>query len=307
MATVLVTGGAGFIGSHLVAALVKRGDQVRVLDNFSTGDHKNLSGVEKKIKLIEGSLGDESNLKKAVTGVEFIFHEAAFISVPESIENPDECYATNVQGTIDLLEAARKAGCKRMILASSAAVYGDSQDMPLSENSPTDCLSPYAASKQFNETLAQLYTKTFDLPTTALRYFNVYGPGQSPNSAYAAVVPKFIQSLRAGEAPVIFGNGKQSRDFIFVGDVVRANLMAAEAYKTAGQVFNICSGAETGLLDLLEALYPLFPNAPKAKFAEGRLGDVPRSLGDPTAAAKAFDFRAETSLGAGLKKCVGIN
>ncbi len=304
MARVLVTGGAGFIGSHLARALVGRGDQVRVLDNFSTGTRENLAGIEKEIELIEGDLLEPLHLNKAIKNVEFVFHEAAFISVPESIENPRLCYQVNVQGTIELLEAARQAGCKRVVLASSAAVYGASQDIPLRESAPAECLSPYAASKLFNETLAQLYSGAYKLPVVALRYFNVYGPRQSPRSAYAAVIPKFIEALHSGQSPIVFGDGRQTRDFIFVEDVVRANLLAAEANDAAGRVFNICSCAESSLLDLLDTLCSLFPKTPKAKFAEARLGDVPRSLGDPSAASEALGFRALVSLQEGLKRCV---
>jgi UDP-glucose 4-epimerase len=304
MARVLVTGGAGFIGSHLVHALVARGDQVRVLDNFSTGKRENLAGLENNIELIEGDLLQPLDVEKALQHTEFVFHEAAFVSVPESIENPRICYQVNVQGTIELLEAARQANCKRLVLASSAAVYGARQDMPLRETAPSECLSPYAASKLFNETLAKLYSQTYNFPVVALRYFNVFGPRQSPSSDYAAVIPKFIDSLHQSSAPVIFGDGRQTRDFIFVEDVVRANLLATEANNAPGGVFNICSGKETSLLDLLNVLYPLFPKSPKAKFAEPRLGDVPRSLGDPSSAAAALGFRPQISLQAGLKRCV---
>ncbi len=303
MARVLVTGGAGFIGSHLVHALVERGDRVRVLDNFSTGKRENLAGLESHIELIEGDLLQPLDIEKALKHTEFVFHEAAFVSVPESIENPRTCYQVNVQGTIELLEASRQAGCKRVVLASSAAVYGASQDMPLREGAPPECLSPYAASKLFNETLAKLYSQAYKLPVVALRYFNVFGPRQSPGSAYAAVIPKFIESLHKGSAPIVFGDGRQTRDFIFVEDVIRANLLAAEAKNSSGGIFNICSGQETSLLDLLNVLYSLFPKSPKAKFAAPRLGDVPRSLGDPGAAA-ALGFRAQISLQAGLKRCV---
>lgn len=299
MASVLVTGGAGFIGSHLVAALQQRGDKVHVLDNFSSGSRSHLpAGVE----IIQGDVQDPTTVEKAVAGVETIFHQAAFISVPESIENPAACWASNIDGTLALLAAAQRAGCRGVVLASSAAVYGDSQDLPLAENAPAKCLSPYAASKYFNETLAQLYTLTYGLPVTALRYFNVYGPGQSPNSAYAAAIPKFIAALAANQAPTVFGDGNQGRDFVFVGDVVRANLLAAEA--NTGGVFNICTGQETTLLDLLAALYPLFPDAPQAVHAAPRLGDVPRSLGDPGAAQAAFGFHTETSLADGLRQIV---
>jgi UDP-glucose 4-epimerase len=300
MARVLVTGGAGFIGSHLAAALASRGDTVRVLDNFSSGTRQNLAGLD--IEIIEGDLRDEGALTTACKGIELIFHEAALVSVPESIENPKACYETNVNGTIALLEAARKAGCRRAVLASSTAVYGDSQALPLAESQPTRCLSPYAASKQFNEVLAQLYSQAYGLPVTALRYFNVFGPRQSPKSAYAAAVPKFIEALAQGKAPTVFGDGKQTRDFIFVGDVVRANLLAADS--AASGVYNVCTGRETSLLDLLDALYPLFPKAPKATHAEPRLGDVPRSLGDPRVAQAALGFRAQVNLADGLHQII---
>lgn len=300
MAGVLVTGGAGFIGSHLVAALAARGDAVRVLDNFSTGSRQNLAGLD--VEVVEGDLRDEAAVGKACRDIQLIFHEAALVSVPESIENPKACYETNVNGTIALLEAARKAGCQRVVLASSTAVYGDNQALPLVESEPPRCLSPYAASKQFNEVLAQLYSQTYQLPVTALRYFNVFGPRQSPRSAYAAAIPKFIESLAQGKAPTVFGDGKQTRDFIFVGDVVRANLLAADS--PASGVFNVCTGRETSLLDLLDALYKLFPKAPKATHAGARLGDVPRSLGDPRAAEAALGFRAQVSLADGLRQLV---
>ncbi|QYK50838.1 MAG: NAD-dependent epimerase/dehydratase family protein [Anaerolineales bacterium] len=299
MAAVLVTGGAGFIGSHLVDALLKRGDRVRVLDNFSSSAPSRLPA---EVELIQGDVQDPAAVGKAVASIETIFHQAAFISVPESIENPAACWASNVDGTLALLAAARQAGCRGVVLASSAAVYGDSLELPLTESAPAKCLSPYAASKHFNETLAQLYTLTYGLPVTALRYFNVFGPRQSPTSAYAAAIPKFITALAAGEAPTVFGDGAQGRDFIFVADVVRANLLAAEANQ--GGVFNVCTGQETTLLDLLAALYPLFPNAPQAVHAAPRLGDVPRSLGDPRAAEAGLGFRAQTSLADGLRQTV---
>jgi nucleoside-diphosphate-sugar epimerase len=303
LARVLVTGGAGFIGSHLTEMLVERGDQVRVLDNFSSGSPDNLADLEGSIELVRGDLRQRADVQKAVSRVEVIFHQAAFVSVPQSIENPRECYAINVTGTIELLEAARQAGVRRIVLASSAAVYGPPQELPQRESSQTICLSPYAASKQFNETLAKLYSLTHQLPVVALRYFNVYGPRQSPFSAYAAVIPQFIQRLQAGQAPQVFGDGKQTRDFIYISDVVRANLIAAETESAAGQVFNICSGAETSLLDLLAVLATIFPNAPRAEFTDPRLGDVPRSLGDPSLAEKALGYRAEVPLSEGLTRC----
>lgn len=304
MARVLVTGGAGFVGSHLTEALVARGDHVRVLDNFSSGDPRNLSNVENRIELIQGDLRNRADVLEAVQDVELIFHEAAFVSLPESIENPRDCFDINVTGVIELLEAARVAAVSRVILASSAAVYGTSTDYPLSEDLDTDCRSPYATSKLFNEKLADLYTQTFQLPTVTLRYFNIYGPRQSPRSMYAAVIPKFIERLKAGQAPTIYGDGLQTRDFVYVADVVLANLLAAESEKAAGRAINICSGLETNLLDLLDVLHSIIPKAPEAEFTEMRLGDLSRSVGNPSLAAELINFRAQIPLDVGLKRCV---
>ena len=304
MTRVLVTGGAGFIGSHLTEALIARGDRVRVLDNFSSGDPKNLRGIENKIEIIQGDLRNRADVLKAMKDIELIFHEAAFVSVPESIENPRDCFDINVSGVIELLEAARQASVRQVVLASSAAVYGASTEYPLREGADTDCPSPYATSKQFNENLASLYTLTYQLPVVALRYFNVYGPRQSLKSMYAAAIPRFIERLKAESAPLVYGDGLQTRDFIYVADVVRANLLAAESESAAGRVINVCSGSETNLLDLLDVLYSIFPDGPEAEFVERRLGDLPRSVGDPTLAAELLNFKAQIPLSEGLKRCV---
>jgi UDP-glucose 4-epimerase len=303
VARVLVTGGAGFIGSHLAKALVEGGDAVRILDNFSSGRRDNIAEIQDDVELIESDLRKVNAVAQAVKDVEFVFHEAAFVSVPESIEKPQDCYATNVSGTIDLLEAARQAGVRQVVLASSAAVYGANPNMPLSEAAEPETPSPYAASKFFNEVLAKLYTQTHGLPVVALRYFNVYGPRQSPHSQYAAAIPRFIEKLAANQSPVVYGDGSQTRDFVFVGDVVEANLIAISSENAAGRAFNVCSGVETSLLDLLAELALLFPNAPKPEFAPSRLGDVPRSLGDASLAANQLGFIAKTSLRDGLAAC----
>ncbi len=300
----LVTGGAGFIGSHIVRTLLARGDRVKVLDNFSTGQRENLSGVEKEIELIEGDLREAAEVAQAVQGVDAIFHHAALVSVPLSVEDPQTCFDINVQGTLNLLEAARHAGVSRVTLASSAAVYGESQDIPLKESGETMSYSPYAASKRVNEIYADLYTRTTDMGVTALRYFNVYGPRQSPDSHYAAAIPIFARRLLDGKAPTVYGDGLQSRDFVFVGDVVRANLLAVEAPDAPGRIFNICSGSEIAILDLIATLREILPGAPETRFASTRLGDVYRSLGDPAQAARCLGFNAETRLLDGLKRTV---
>jgi len=299
----LVTGGAGFIGSHIVEALLRDGIFVRVLDNFSSGKRENLEEFQGKLEILEGDLRDAETVKAAVRDVELVFHLAAFISVPQSMSDPETCFAVNVGGTVALLEAARRAGARKVVLSSSTAVYGDTNVFPTTEDTPLHPLSPYAVSKQVNELYAHLYTHILGLPVTALRYYNVYGPRQRPDSDYAAAIPIFVRRLVAGEPITIYGDGKQSRDFIFVKDVVRANLLAAES-DTAGESFNICTGCETNLLDLLEELSELSPNQPEVRFETSRPGDIYRSAGSPEKAAGSLGFRAETSLAKGLAQTV---
>jgi len=297
---VLVTGGAGFIGSHIVRGLLERGDRVRVLDNFSTGKRGNLDGLD--VEIVEADLRDASRLTEACRGVETVFHQAAFVSVPQSMQEPLDCFDVNVTGTASLLEAARKHGVKRVVFASSAAVYGDSDAYPLSEETPLRPLSPYAASKRVDEIYGQLYTASFGVEVVGLRYFNVYGPRQRPDSQYAAAVPIFIRRLLDNKPVTIFGDGGQTRDLIFVGDVVRANFAAAAHPSAPGGVFNICTGNETRILDLVEILQDLFPSAPAPEFAAPRAGDIYRSIGSPQKAAETIGFRAEVSLTDGLMK-----
>jgi len=299
----LVTGGAGFIGSHIVEELLRRGVSVRVLDNFSSGKRENLAALRGDLEILEQDLRDEAAVKAATWDVELIFHLAAFISVPQSMLDPQECFETNVAGTLRLLEAARQAGVRKVVLSSSTAVYGDPDKFPTDEETPLRPLSPYALSKQVNELYGRLYTQTFKLPVTALRYFNVYGPRQRPDSAYAAAISIFTRQLVRGQAITIYGDGKQSRDFIFVKDVVNANLLAAES-EAAGEVFNICTGYETTLLDLLETLSEISPRQPEVRFEAARPGDIYRSKGSPKKAAEMLGFRAGTSLAEGLAETV---
>ena len=305
MSLALVTGGAGFIGSHIVRALLAEGWQVRVLDDFSSGKRENLAGLTPaRLEVQEGDLRDPSALRAALRGVVVVFHEAAFVSVPASMEDPLTCHEVNDVGTARLLEAARQAGVARVVLASSAAVYGDSTAFPLREDQPPRPLSPYAATKAANELYARLYTAAFDLPVTALRYFNVYGPRQRPDSPYAAAIPIFARRMLAGQPPTIFGDGGQRRDFVFVGDVAQANLRAAESEAAAGETINICTGHEVTLLELLATLQELIPDAPAPVFAPPRPGDIYRSVGDPTKAARLLGFRPQTSLREGLAEVV---
>ncbi len=305
----LVTGGAGFIGSHIVSALLEQGASVRILDNFSSGRRENIEALTRQfgqdqLEVLEGDVRDASRVGDAVRGVNVIFHEAAFVSVPQSMDEPQECFEVNLTGTSLLFDAARKAGVRRAVVASSAAVYGESDALPLVEETLLQPKSPYAVSKRVNEMYAELFTNSFGFEVVALRYFNVYGPRQRPDSMYAAAVPIFARRLLDGKPITIFGDGGQTRDLINIHDVVRANLVASEHPNAAGKVFNVCTGIETRLLDLLEVLFDLFPNAPAPEFAAPRAGDIYRSVGSPQKALDVMGFKAQVSLDDGLKEVV---
>lgn len=304
---VLVTGGAGFIGSHIVQTLLQEGHSVRILDNFSTGKRENIEELVQRFKgdpleILEGDVRNASDVGQAVRGVEVLFHEAAFVSVPQSMEEPQTCFDVNITGTSLLFEAARRAGVRRAVVASSAAVYGESDALPLVEETPLQPKSPYAVSKRVNEMYAELFTGSFGFEVAALRYFNVYGPRQRPDSMYAAAVPIFARRLLDNKPVTVFGDGGQTRDLINVRDIVRANLIASEHPNGAGKIFNICTGVETRLLDLLDVMYELLPNAPSHEHAAPRPGDIYRSVGSPQKAAEEIGFRAEVSLVDGLKE-----
>lgn len=303
MAHYLVTGGAGFIGSHIAAALAARGDDVRVFDNFSTGKHSNLAQVP-QAEIVEGDLRDRAAVARAVNGMNYVLHLAAMVSVPQSMSDPVNTDAVNVTGTLHVLEAARQAGVRRVVLASSCAVYGDNDELPLKEISQTRPLSPYAASKLTGEILCQTYYRAYGLPTVCLRYFNIYGPRQDPNSEYAAVIPKFAQRLKAGQSPTVFGDGTQTRDFVHVSDVVRANLLACERDGAIGQVLNVASGRGTSLLDLISTLNDLLGASIGPEFAPARSGDIRHSRGDGALIATTLGFRPEMSLVDGLKTII---
>ena len=298
----LVTGGAGFIGSHIVRALLEQGDFVRVLDNLSTGKPENLAGLD--VEFLEGDVRDTGMVAKATAGIDLVFHEAAFVSVPQSMQDPLLCFDINQRGTEILLDAARRAGVGRVVLASSSAVYGDSDAMPLNEDLALHPLSPYAVSKRVDELYAELYTRSFGLDVAALRYFNVYGPRQRPDSMYAAAVPIFTRRLLDGKPPTIYGDGGQTRDLVYVGDVVRANLVASEHPAAPGQVFNICTGQELRVIDLVHGLLELFPAGPAPVFSPVRQGDIYRSVGNPQKALAMLGFSPQTGLSAGLKAVV---
>ncbi len=300
----LVTGGAGFIGSHIVEGLLERGDEVRVLDNFSTGKEENLKGFQGEIDLIKGDLREQTDLLEAIQDIEYIFHQAAFVSVPLSMEDPEQCFEVNVNGTIKLLSTAKKSGVKRVVLASSAAVYGDNPAVPLTEGAQLNPLSPYAASKRVGEIYTKIYSNLLNLDVVALRYFNVYGPRQNPESDYAAVIPIFIKKILDGEKPTIYGDGGQSRDFVYIDDIVRANLLAAESIRAAGRVVNICSGTEINLLQLVENLSIIFNRDLQPCFERERPGDIYRSSGNPALAGEILEFIPQMDLETGLRKTV---
>jgi len=307
--THLVTGGAGFIGSHIIHELLARGKKVRVLDNFSTGKQENINELLERfgndsIEILQGDLRDQKMIADAVRNVEVVFHEAAFVSVPQSMDEPQECFDVNITGTSLLFNAAREAGVRRIVVASSAAVYGESNALPLIENTELQPLSPYAVSKRVDEMYAQLFTDIFSLEVVALRYFNVYGPRQRPDSMYAAAVPIFARRLLDRKPVTVFGDGGQTRDLINVRDVAIANILASEHPGAAGKIFNICTGVETKLLDLLDALYELFPDAPKHQFVPPRSGDIYRSVGSPQFAQAVMGFQPQVSLKDGLKEVV---
>jgi len=298
MAEVLVTGGAGFIGSHLVRTLLDRGDQVRVLDNLSTGSKANLAGLD--IDFIEGDIRNAAVIQESVKDVEFIFHLAAFISVAGSMEDPLACYDANLNGSLNVLMQASQAGVQRVVLASSAAVYGESERI-VAENDPLNPLSPYAASKLAMEQTAKLFTQSFSLETVCLRFFNAYGPRQSPDSPYAAAIPKFIQVMLAGEPATIHGDGHQTRDFVYVGDIVEAMLLGADGDSIDGRVFNIAGGKSVPINELVEILQRFFPETPDPVFAPPRQGDLRFSEADISLAERSLGYRPRIDLQEGLE------
>jgi nucleoside-diphosphate-sugar epimerase len=300
----LVTGGAGFIGSHLAARLVERGGTVRIFDNFSTGKLENLLPLGTRVDLIKGDLRDPAAVRAAMAGIEVVFHQGADPSVPRSMADPVACYESNVMGTLNVLQAAREAGVRRVVFASSCAVYGDAPGLPKSERSPLAPQSPYATSKLAGEELCQVYTKVFGVEAVALRYFNVFGPRQDPNSAYAPVIPRFIKALADGEPPVIFGDGEQTRDFVYVDDVVQANLLAAQSPDAPGRIFNIASGRSVSLNRLLASLLEIMGVPSDPIYVPARAGDVRHSAADVSAAAAALGFEILVPFKMGLARTI---
>ena len=298
----LVTGGAGFIGSHIAAALASSGARVRVIDDLSTGYRENLEGIKGELDFVQGSLADDASLMKAIEDVELVFHEAAIPSVPRSVENPRQTHIASVEGTFSLLLAAQKNKVRRVVYAASSSAYGDQPTLPKVETMLPEPLSPYAVAKLVGEHYCQVFTRVYGLETLSLRYFNVFGPRQDPSSQYSGVVSRFISDLLGGKRPVIYGDGEQSRDFTYIENVVDANLKAAESSKGIGQVINVANGKRISLNQLLEDLKSL-TGKPEvvADYQEPRAGDVKHSLADITRAQEWLGFEPRVDLRTGLQ------
>jgi len=305
MASVLVTGGAGFIGSNIAAELLNRGYDVKVLDNLSTGHLENLNAVKDKIKFIKGDINDYKLLLKELNGVDFILHQAALPSVPRSIESPLDSHFNNSTGLISLLEAARHSGVKRIVCASSSSVYGNAPEKYKSEDLPQAPLSPYAVAKMTGEHYCRVFYELYGLETVSLRYFNVFGPNQDPQSDYAAVIPLFIKAILKDQAPTIFGDGTQSRDFTYVFNNVEANILAMTSDKVGkGEAVNIACGGSYTLLELVETINKILGKNIEPKFTEERAGDIKHSLADISKAKELLGYEPKISFEAGLEKTI---
>lgn len=300
--TVLVTGGAGFVGSHIAEHLCHAGARVRVIDNLATGYIENLREIDGEIDFVQASLNDPEALHRALEGVEVVFHEAALPSVPRSVANPKESHVACVDATFDLLLAARDRGVRRVVYAASSSAYGDQPTLPKQEDMRPDPLSPYAVAKLVGEYYAKVFYGVYGLETICLRYFNVFGPRQDPTSQYSGVISRFIADLAGGGNPTIYGDGEQSRDFTYVSNVAAANLAAAETTKGLGQVMNVANGERTSLNELLEVLKGILkrPDA-EATYLDPRVGDVKHSLADNSRARECLGYEKLVGLEEGLQ------
>lgn len=302
MSRYLVTGGAGFIGSAIVQELVRRREQVRVVDNFATGFERNLAPVADKVDLRRLDIADFAALREAVEGVDYILHEAALNSVPRSINNPLASNEANVTGTLNLLVAARDAGVKRVVYASSSSAYGDTPTLPKVETMPSNPISPYSISKYTGEMYTGVFHRVFGLETVALRYFNVFGPRQNPNSPYSAVLSRFITAFLKGEPPTIYGDGEQSRDFTYVDNVVEANLLACHAPAAAGRWMNVACNERHSLNSIVAALNQMTGQNLTPRYEPARQGDVKHSLADITLAGQLLGYRPAVLFHEGLRR-----
>ena len=300
----LVTGGAGFIGSHIVDALVNNGDKVSVLDDFSSGTRENLQDVIDKIELIEGDIRDKALVKKAMQGIDYVLHQAALRSVPKSLGNPELYNDVNINGTLNILNVAKDAGVKRVVFASSSSIYGETITLPNKEDFYPLLISPYALTKLAGEYYCRIFSEIYGLETISLRYFNVFGPRQSLENEYAVVIPKFITCMLRDEAPPIHGDGKQTRDFTYVENVVQANIKAATVPGIKCEVFNIACGKAYTVLDIIKSVNKILKKDIKAKLGPMRPGDVKHTLADITKAKRLIKFDPKIGFEQGLEKTI---
>ncbi len=304
METALVTGGAGFIGSHIAERLVKEGYSVKILDDFSSGKEENLSAIKKDVEIIRGDIQTKDVVWDAIKGVDYVFHEAAMVSVSESIKNPARCWKINITGTQHVFNGAVKNNVKRVMIASSAAVYGNKLALPKRENMDTSPISPYANSKVMNEINAIKFYNENSLESVCLRYFNVYGKKQDPSSPYSGVISKFIGCMSKGKEPMIYGDGRQTRDFIYVSDVVEANMLAMKEKKAVGLTLNIATGKQTSLLALIDAINSILGRKIHPHFEDAKEGDIKHSYADVSKAKEMLGFEAKIGLKEGLEKTI---
>jgi nucleoside-diphosphate-sugar epimerase len=304
--TYLVTGGAGFIGSNIVKELLQKEQKVRVLDNFATGKRENLFEFKSNpdFELIEGDLRSFHVVRTAVKDMDYILHQGALPSVPRSIHDPLTTNDVNILGTLNILEAAKEFGVKRVVYASSSSIYGDNKTLPKTEDMPINPLSPYALSKYTGEHYCRIFTRIYGLETVCLRYFNVFGPNQDPTSQYSAVIPKFIRLVSEGKRPIIYGDGAQSRDFTYVSNIVAANLLACTVKGIGGELFNIACGERYTLLHLVDTLNRILDTKIEPVFEAERPGDVKHSLANISRAKEKLGFHVDTHFEQGLSKLV---
>lgn len=300
----LVTGGAGFIGSHIVERLLREGESVRVVDNLSTGSLVNLAPLKDRIEFIQGDLCRPEVAEQATRGIETVFHQAALASVPRSVDAPLETHEACATATLNLLDACRRGGVRRLVYAASSSAYGNCAEMPISEKQAPSAMSPYAAAKLAGEFYVEAFAATYSLETVRLRYFNVFGPRQDPSGPYSAVIPLFVAALLAGRQPTIFGDGTQSRDFVYVENVAAANIRAANARGISGQVFNIASGYSLSVNDLLRRICEHLGKDFAPRYAPPRAGDVLHSWADIEAARRDLGFQIEVDLSEGLRRTI---
>lgn len=302
----LVTGGAGFIGSNIVSELLSQGEQVVVLDNFATGKRENTLPLmkNKNLTMIEGDLRSFHIVRTAVKGVDYILHQGALPSVPRSINDPITSNDVNILGMLNILEAAKEFGVKRVVCASSSSIYGNSESLPKVESMPVNPLSPYALTKYAQERYCQIFSKIYGMETVALRYFNVFGPNQDPTSQYSAVIPKFIKLIMQDKEPVIYGDGSQSRDFTFVENNVWGNIQACTAPKASGEVINIACGKRYTLIDLVDMINEILGKNIEPKFAPDRAGDVKHSLAGIEKAKELLGYEVRVDFKEGLRRTI---